>query len=116
MHDVRGRSLAGRLRGEADGAGNAVVISECAGEWSDPPGRMVRRGPWKLVWYHGYDRPQLFNLERDPDEWHDLGADPSAAAVRDGLSAILFDGWDPAGVAQLEQRLRADRARPGTDD
>ena len=28
---------------------------------------MIRRGPWKLVYYHGLPS-QLFNLEEDPRE------------------------------------------------
>ena len=37
--------------------------------------RMVRRGPWKLV-YHWRERPQLFNLAEDPHEQVDRAADP----------------------------------------
>ena len=43
-------------------------------------------------------RPQLFDLERDPDELDDLGADPAHAAVREQMAARLFD-W-------LRQRKR----------
>lgn len=31
---------------------------------------MIRRVPWKLNYCHNM-RPQLFNLEADPQEWND---------------------------------------------
>ena len=37
--------------------------------------RMIRSGPWKLNYYHGF-RPQLFNLDDDPHETRDLSRRP----------------------------------------
>ncbi|MFW5798407.1 MAG: sulfatase-like hydrolase/transferase, partial [Planctomycetota bacterium] len=36
-------------------------------------------GTWKYVWYPTTGRQQLFNLERDPDELHDLSDDADSA-------------------------------------
>jgi choline-sulfatase len=61
--------------------------------------RMIRSGPWKLNYYHGY-RPQLFNLADDPDEVHDLAEDPRYAEVRGHLTARVLDGWNVEGVVR----------------
>jgi arylsulfatase A-like enzyme len=51
---------------------------------------MVRNERWKCVFFDDL-RPQLFDLREDPDEFHDLGADPALAPVREELAALLFD-------------------------
>jgi arylsulfatase A-like enzyme len=72
-----------------------------------PAMRMLRRGPWKLVHYDGYDAPQLFNLAEDPRELHDLGTDPSAAGNREELRAAALAGWSAAAMeAALARRAR----------
>lgn len=69
--------------------------------------RMVTDGRWKLIAYRvaGCERLQLFDLEADPDETHDLACAPSAEARRTirRLSARLArwqaeagDRWMPA--------------------
>jgi arylsulfatase A-like enzyme len=51
---------------------------------------MVRTDRWKYVhWTSGY-RPQLFDLAADPEEFHDLGADPAHEAVRERLRERLL--------------------------
>ena len=49
---------------------------------------MVATSRWKLVQYLGFD-PQLFDLEEDPHELVDLGADAGHAHVRADLLAQL---------------------------
>jgi choline-sulfatase len=61
--------------------------------------RLVRRGPWKLTHYHGH-RPQLFNLEEDPLEEHDRGAEPGLASLREELTARVLEGWDAPAIAR----------------
>jgi choline-sulfatase len=69
--------------------------------------RMVRAGPWKLVYYHG-QRPQLFDLASDPQESRDLAEDPKYAAIRDDLTAKVLVAWDPDDIARrmAEHRRR----------
>lgn len=68
--------------------------------------RMLRRGRYKLCYYHGAP-PQLFDLETDPDELTDLGSDPAFAPVRDGLLARLLADWNPEAIGrQMLQRER----------
>ena len=71
--------------------------------------RMVRSEGWKLVYYHGA-RPQLFDLEKDPDEMQDLAEDPAYAGIRDGLCAKVLLGWDPDQIAAAMVRRQANKA------
>ena len=63
--------------------------------------RMVRRGRWKLTYYHGLE-PQLFDMEADPDELVDLAQDPEHASVRASLVAAVLSDWDPEALANAE--------------
>jgi arylsulfatase K len=80
-------SLMPLLRGDQGEARPDGVLSEFHGTTLPTGTFMLRRGPWKYVAYVGYP-PQLFNLEEDPEEIHDL------AATRPDL------------VAELDARLR----------
>lgn len=70
------------------------------------PARVIRSGRWKLNVYHGYDAPQLFDMEADPGETKDLGRDPSFADVRRELLARVLDGWNGDWV-EARCRLRS---------
>jgi arylsulfatase A-like enzyme len=50
---------------------------------------MLRTARWKYLLHETF-RPQLYDLAADPDEFHDLGADPAYAAVRAELHEALF--------------------------
>lgn len=71
--------------------------------------RMVRRGPWKLIYYDGYPC-QLFNLEEDPHETVDRSRDESCKETVAALTAEVLEGWDPELIATQMARLRADGA------
>ena len=89
-----GRVLTPLLHGEAvppDWRGE--VYAESMHTLGFPPARMLRRGPWKLVHYHGFEQPQLFNLADDPSELHDRAGDPACAPVRDELHRLALTGW-----------------------
>ena len=102
---IDGRSFAALL----DGRGNDWLdetFSEHGPSMGVPACRMIRRGPWKLTHYEGY-RPQLFNLEDDPGEWHDLGEDPAHQEIREQLHTRVLDGWSGRRVTKaLERRAR----------
>ena len=101
-HIIEGRSLMPWLRGETP-KWRDYVISEY--DYSVRPMAqdlglaprdarmfMVFDGRHKLLHFEGGLRPMLFDLQSDPDEFHDLGRDPAAAAV----IARLYDhlaGW-----------------------
>jgi arylsulfatase A-like enzyme len=106
---LEGRSLVPWLRGRPPDEWREAVFSENSYAFRDPVrlplGRpvdgcqmtMVRTARWKYVHHEGL-RPQLFDLEADPQELHDLGADPAHAAVREAMALRMFD-W-------LRQRKR----------
>ncbi len=100
-HRLEGRSLGPLLRGETPDDWRDAVLSEIdyafydAREWlgvgvSDARGYMLRDTRWKYVHFTGFP-PQLFDLETDPDEFHDLGQDPAHQAKCDEMHRRLTD-------------------------
>ncbi len=53
--------------------------------------RMVTDGRHKLIWYPDGNVIQLFDLDADPREQHDLSADAGAADMRAKLTAALME-------------------------
>ncbi len=100
-HRLEGRSILQLLRGDAPAVWRDSVFSEIDYAFyqarsildvgpSDARGYMIRTGRWKYLYFKGY-RPQLFDLESDPDEFADLGDDPGFGAVRDEMRVRLFE-------------------------
>ncbi|MBD8893660.1 sulfatase-like hydrolase/transferase [Roseibium litorale] len=58
---------------------------------------MVRKGPWKLIHYHGFT-PELFNLDSDPEETTNLAENPAFAGEFAIMYKALCDICDPAAV------------------
>jgi arylsulfatase A-like enzyme len=110
-----GRSLLPRLRGADAGSrpgppdDQQAVYAEIVPGLGSPPARMVRRGAWKLVAHHGYHTPQLFNLEDDPGELEDRGADPACAAVREELLDLAHRGWSGEVIEETLRRRAEDQ-------
>lgn len=97
-HILEGRSLLPLLRGE-EVAWRHAVISEY--DYSMRRARtllgqpigdcrlvMVFDGRWKYIHAEGF-RPMLFDLETDPEEFHDLGASPAHEAERARLADAM---------------------------
>ena len=98
-----GRTLLPILRGESDAWHDTAFTEYCTDEGCIQ--RMVRRGDWKLNFYHGQP-PQLFNLHEDPKELNDCAGDPACREVLDELSAVILDGWDPDAVwARMQEKI-----------
>jgi len=122
-HLIEGVSLLGLTRGTAT-AWREAVVSEL--DWTfrgarrrlgHPSGQhhawMLRDARWKYVhWTSGY-RAQLFDLEADPEEFHDLGADPAfeaiRAAAREKLLAWFTGLKRRTTLTWAEAELRTDR-------
>ena len=96
LPDSRGRSLMSLMQ-DPDAGWEDIAFSEYCNDGRLT--RMVRRGPWKLNYYHGYE-PQLFHLDQDPQEMNDLAHDPGCQSVREELTALVLGGWDPERIAQ----------------
>jgi arylsulfatase A-like enzyme len=84
---VEGKSLVPIVRGE-----KARVRDWLFGAYRDCQ-RMVRDERWKLIKYNadGVKNVQLFDLKNDPDEVHNLAADPKFAAERARLEKLLAE-------------------------
>ena len=107
--------------GQADGPPRTTSLNVVDDRDPDPPGVlaeyhglgassaafMLRHGRWKLVHY-ATQPPQLFDLEDDPGELHDLAGDPAYADVVDDLTARLRDRVDPEGVDSAARRDQQD--------
>jgi len=85
------------------------IYCEYRGLQLDQPAYMVRSGPWKLNYYHGFHSCQLFNLEDDPQEINDLGRDQAYKDVVGRLYERIEARWSgdeylAAAKAQAQQR------------
>ena len=86
-----GRSLAPVLAGKSDALRDTVFTAYTTAQ------RAVRDERWKLIAYPRINRTQLFDLERDPDERHDLAADSRHTAQLTRLTALLREQQALAG-------------------
>ena len=114
----RGRSLLPLLADPQNAEWDDIAFSEFCQDAAGAGGpfsemgifqRMIRRGPWKLNYYHGQPC-QLFNLQADPRERCDLADDPAHQETLAALKAEVLDGWDPEWIAARMAALRADRS------
>jgi choline-sulfatase len=92
--DLPGRSLI-ELANEPDP--DRVVMAEYHAAGSDTGQFMIRKANWKYVAFVG-ERPQLFDLDADPDETGDRAGDPACAVVLAGLRGELEAICDPDAV------------------
>jgi len=121
-HRLEGRSLVPLLHGTAK-SWRSMVISEY--DYSTQPASvalgkdprdarlfMIADKRWKYVHAVGF-RPMLFDLEKDPGELNDLGADPVHEGERQRLAAAL-DAWGlrySQRITRSEQQIRNMRGR-----
>ncbi|MFO1221210.1 MAG: alkaline phosphatase family protein [Burkholderiaceae bacterium] len=100
-HVIEGRSLAPLLEGRGESGWRDAVFSELDYAFRSARHRlgrpvdecrawMVRTERWKFVHWQGF-RPQLFDLQADPDELVDLGDAPGHDAVRAEMKERLFE-------------------------
>jgi choline-sulfatase len=83
-----------------------TVLSEYHGMGSTTGAFAIRVGKWKYIHYAKY-RPQLFDLDTDPDETNDLASDSAFAAVLAECRAALYTVCDPDDV---DRRAKARQA------
>lgn len=88
-----GRSLVPVLRGDKD-----AIYPFITGYFYETQ-RMIRQGRWKYVAYPAAGREQLLDLQSDPEELHDLSADPAHVARRKELRALLRRWLEEQGDA-----------------
>ena len=116
-HRMEGRSLLPLLHGQEIEWRDYVI---CESDYSGRPARadlgidpwdarsfMIQTDRWKYVLHQIY-RPQLFDMEADPNEFTDLGDDPAHAATRAELHEALFTWMRDRRlrVTMSEERIR----------
>jgi choline-sulfatase len=99
--DLPGRSLLDIAAAPTDAT--RTVFSEYHSANSDTGSFMIRRGPWKYMYFAGTGE-RLFNLDADPWEEDDLALDPRHAAALEDCRRALLAICDPDLV---DQRIRA---------
>jgi choline-sulfatase len=87
-------------------AGDRVILSEYHATGSNTAGFMLRKGPWKYHYYVRF-RPELFNLDQDPEELSDLAARPEYAEVLRDMWRELRSICDPDEVDAQAKRDQA---------
>ncbi|MGB0583055.1 MAG: sulfatase family protein, partial [Limisphaerales bacterium] len=91
---MQGRSLCGQLKGEEDPARfRDFVFSEYYNSWThkDGYGTMLRTETEKIVVYHGTEEGELYELEKDPDEFENLWSSPNHTEMKLRLMKQCFD-------------------------
>ena len=106
--DLPGHSLFGILRGAPL---YRTILSEYHAAGAATGAFMIRKGPFKYVHYVGMP-PQLFDLEADPLETHDLGTAPGWQGLVAECETLLRKVVDPEAVNRLafqDQRARIEQ-------
>ena len=86
-----------------------TVLSEYHASSSRAGEYMIRNGKWKYVYFVHYpDRPELFDLEKDPEELHDLGTDKAFSKEREACHRKLLSMLDPEEVDRKAKRRQAE--------
>lgn len=101
---LHGVSLVGHLNGK-DGPDTA--FSEYLAEGALGPMVMIRRGKWKYI--SSFNEPaQLFDLDKDPLELHNLSGDAAVIQYEMAFALEVNQRWD---LAKLDQRVKASQCR-----
>ena len=80
------------------------VLSEYHAQGMVDGGFMLKSGPWKYCYYGPGQRPQIFNVDDDPLELHDLSGDTALVRALDGELRLLLD------PDATDERAKADQA------
>ena len=95
---LRGHSLLPLCRG-LPGDHPGYAYSECHAEGTCTGSFIIRKGPWKYIYYSYYD-DLLFNMEDDPGEMRNVISTPEGQRARGELHEILLSLVDPDKVTE----------------
>lgn len=83
-----------------------TVLSEYHGMGSSTGAYMIRVGKYKYVHYAKY-QPQLFDLDKDPEELNDQSGDPAMSDVLEECRGRLYAMLDPIEVDKRAKSRQA---------
>ena len=84
------------------------AFSEYLAHGVERPTAMLRRGDYKLHYSLG-DPPQLYDLVRDPGEFHDLAGEAAYQPVVEDMQSRLLAHWDPIAIEQQVRQSQKER-------
>ncbi len=96
---VEAKSFAAVIRGQQQ-----AIHPHVFGYFRDKQ-RMIRTDRWKLIHYPHLGRYQLFDLQADPDELHDLADDAAHQATQQALRAKLVQWQHEVGDPVVQKPL-----------
>ena len=102
-----GDSLAGLLQGR-DADWKDEAFAEYCGHGVTAPMAMLRRGRYKFNYSLG-DPPELYDLQGDPGEFHNLAGRSEYAGIEAELRASLLSHWDPQEIEVRVRRSQQER-------
>jgi choline-sulfatase len=101
MDDRPGRSLIEMANAPEEP--ERVIFSEYHAAGSNTAGFMLRKGRWKYHYYVRF-RPELFDLEVDPEELNDLAGDSAYTPILAEMEVELRRICDPEAVDALAKQ------------
>lgn len=101
-----GDSLVPLLQGNAAGWKDLAFV-EYEGHGTITPARMVRRGRYKLNYYHG-EPPELYDLAEDPNELDNLAGRRDYRVLQEELTALVLADWNPI---EIDRQVRESQRR-----
>jgi choline-sulfatase len=104
---VDGNSMVGLLSGKDENWPD-TAISEYTDHGVIMPCRMLRQGRYKYIYTHTYPA-QLYDLEADPHELHNLSGQSSYSELECSMRERLLRDWNPDNV--LSRVLRSQKRR-----
>jgi len=110
LGDLPGRSLFDLATMDDDT--HRIAFSEYHAAKSPSGSFMIRKGRYKYIHYVGFE-PELFDLESDPEEVHNLSTDPLYVDVLRDYEGILRGMIDPEAIdrkANAAQKAMVERA------
>lgn len=113
------QTIAARFGTSIEGPGHPLdaipperpVFSEYHAAGAVTAAYMLRLGPWKLIYYETFE-PELFNLDKDPEETTNRAKDPECAQTLHNMITALNQICDPTQTnarAHSDQRALVER-------